>query len=146
MAEIANRFRKILRTVFRGIRVSAISLILQACFSVAYGPPNPSAAYGPPPPKEKDSISGTVISKETGKPIPGIKVSVEETESYKLTDNNGNFEIILPRKNYYLLKIQDIDGPANGGLFKIQAKFVRGEEINSPIVINMEADTGTAGN
>jgi len=144
MANISNRFRKILRTVFRGISLSSVSLILQACFSVAYGPPNPSpAAYGPPPPIAQDSISGTVIAKETGKPIPGIKVSVEETDSYKLTDNNGIFDFTVPGNNYYIIRIEDIDGPANGGLFKKQTIIVRKDDINKPLSISMDADTGT---
>jgi hypothetical protein len=142
MKKISDRFRKILRKVFYGIGVSVISLILQAC----YGPMLESpAAYGMPyPPDDQDkSISGTVKAKETFMPILGIKVSIGEIDSYKLTDNNGNFEFIVPRRNYYSLIIEDIDGQDNGGLFKRQITVVSKDDINKPIYIYMDADTGT---
>jgi len=147
MISITERFRKVLRTVFRGIGVSVISLIIQACYGVMY--PDEPAAYGMPPPAygplpvEEVSISGKVVAKETGKPIFGIQVSVEETELSKRTDENGFFNLIAPIQELYKLKFEDVDGPYNDGLFKQQIFPLKQEETYKYLLIGMDIDTKT---
>jgi hypothetical protein len=141
MKKISDRFRKMLRTVFRGIGVSVISLIIQACYGVL--PPDiNTVAYGPPPP-QNNRIRGTVKANETGKPINGIKVSAEEIDSYVLTDKDGYFYLTVPTQEEYILKIEDIDGPANDGTFKQQTITVYRDNINEYLLISMKEDTGT---
>jgi hypothetical protein len=145
MADITNRFRKILRTVFRGIGVSVVSLILQACYGVMYPDDNgPSGAYGMPPPETITSIYGRVTARNTGDPIFGIQVSVEETEYNKRTDENGWFYFFdIPIQEKYKLKFEDIDGPANGGLFKGQTWTLKESGTHSNLLVAMDLDTET---
>jgi hypothetical protein len=145
MINITGRFRKVLRTVLRGVGVSVVSLILQACYGVmypdepvAYGMPAP--AYGMPPDL---SISGKVVAKETGKPIFGIQVSVEETELMERTDKNGNFYLYAPIQETYKLKFEDVDGPYNDGYFKQQIWTLKQEDTYRTLLIGMDEDTVT---
>jgi len=130
MISITERCRKILRTIFRGIGVSAVSLIIQAC-------------YGVMPPEEESSISGKVVAKETGKPILGIQVSVEETEYWERTDKNGYFSFWVPIQEVYVLKFEDIDGPYNDGLFKQQIWTLKQDDIYKILLIGMDEDKET---
>jgi len=146
MINITDRFRKILRTVFRGIGVSVISLILQACYGVmypdepvAYGMPAP--AYGPEPPPREITIYGKVTAKETGEPIFGILVTVEETELLERTGLNGFFYLTLPVQEEYKIKFEDTDGPYNGGLFKQQTWTLKQEDTYKYLLIGMDIDT-----
>jgi len=126
MKNIADRGRKILSRVFRVISVSAASLILQACYGilppdeqqVMYGMPAP--AYGMPPPYENQetSIRGTVVSKKTGQPIFGIKVSIEGTEYSTRTNLDGYFYLWVKIQDVYNIKFEDVDGPYNDGEFQ----------------------------
>jgi hypothetical protein len=144
MVDITNRFRKILRTVLRGVGVSVVSLILQACYGVMYpddiGKGNgPSGAYGMPPPETTTSIYGRVTAKNTGDPIFGIQVSVEETEYNKRTDENGWFSFFgIPIQEIYKLKFEDVDGPANGGLFKEQTWTLKESGTHSNLLVAMD--------
>jgi len=150
MINITDRFRKILRTVFRGIGVSVISLILQACYGVmypdepggAYGMPAP--AYGPEPPREI-TIYGKVTAKETGEPIFGIQVTVEETELLERTGLNGNFYLQVPIQEVYKIKFEDVDGPYNDGLFKQQTWTLKQEDTYKYLLIGMDLDTEANG-
>jgi len=147
MIKISERCRKILRTVFRGIGVSVISLILQACYGVmypdepggAYGMPAP--AYGPEPPNRETLIYGKVTAKNTGDPIFGIKVSIEETEYNKKTNENGLFYFSLPIQEIYKVKFEDVDGPDNGGLFKEQTWTLKENDTHTNLLVAMDLDT-----
>jgi hypothetical protein len=146
MMNITNRFRKILRTVFRGIGVSVVSLILQACYGVIYPDDDgPGGAYGMPPPAYgmpyDVSINGKVVAKETGNPIFRIQVSVEETEYSERTDPNGNFYLYVPSQKEYKLKFEDVDGPDNGGQFKRQTWTIKYEDTYRDILVGMDIDT-----
>jgi hypothetical protein len=146
MINITNRFRKVLRTVLRGIGVSVVSLILQACYGVMY-PDEPGGAYGMPapaygmPPNEEVSIFGNVIAKETGKPIFGIQVSVEETEVLERTDKNGAFYFQVPLQEEYKIKFKDVDGPYNDGLFKQQTWTLKKDYAYRNLLVPMDIDT-----
>jgi len=143
---VTERCRKILSTVFRGIGVSVVSLVIQACYGVI-PPDEPYAEYGMPapaygmPPYEETSIYGKVVAKETGKPIFGIQVSVEETDLQERTDKNGRFSLYAPIREVYKLKFEDVDGPYNDGLFKEQTWTLKRDDTYTTLLIGMDIDT-----
>jgi len=131
MKKLTARSRKILSRIFRVISVSAASLILPACY----------AAYGMPP-SDVSIIRGNVVSKGTREPIPGIKVFIEETEVGDYTGERGDFYFNVETiQDSYKLKVEDIDGPANGGTFKERTLTLMKEHY--PLSIEMELDTET---
>ncbi|MDR2716970.1 MAG: carboxypeptidase-like regulatory domain-containing protein [Treponema sp.] len=146
MMKISERFRKVLRMVFRGIGVSVVSLIIQACYGIL-PPDEPGAAYGMPapaygmPPEISTSISGRVRAAKTQEPIIGIHVSIEETEYWERTDKSGYFSFWIPVQDEYKLKFEDVDGPYNGGLFKEQTWKLKQNDTYSTLLISMELDT-----
>jgi len=112
MKKLSEKGRKALRMIFRGLGVTAVSLIFQAC-------------YGPPPDMGNDVvIHGSVKSKTTNAPIQGINVSIEGTDIQYPTSSSGYFSIYLPRQNTYTVNFEDVDGSGNGGLFKSHSKTV----------------------
>jgi len=143
MLNITERCRKVLRTVFRGIGVSVVSLVLQACYGVMY--PDEPAAYGMPPPAygmpPNTYIYGKVTASNTGDPIFGIKVSSEENDDWEYTDKYGRFDFQLPVKETYKLKFEDVDGPYHGGFFKEKSLTLKDENTNNPLLIAMDLDT-----
>jgi len=141
MKALVNRGRKILSNILRAISVSVASLILQACYGII--PPDEPAEYGMPPPEygppiNETSIYGKVQSKETGEPIFGIKVSIEGTEYWKRTDEDGRFYIYLPVREKYKLKFEDVDGTYNGGLFKDQTFTLNQNDTYYNLLIGMD--------
>jgi hypothetical protein len=135
MKQISDRFRKILRTVFRGIGVSVVSLIIQACYGVL--PPDVgTVAYGMPPPK----VNGKVKKEGTETAIQGIKVSDEDSGNYALTDKDGYFYIFVNERESYKINIEDIDGEANGGKFKQKTLTLNKNQIND-LSIGLDPDT-----
>ena len=137
MKKITDRGRKILSRLFRVISVSAASLILQACYGMML-PDEPGGAYGMPP---STSIRGKVSSNKTGEPIPGIKVSIDEATGY-YTNTEGYFNIwSLPIMAEYKIKLEDVDGSENGGLFKEQTLTLKKDDTDSLLLIVMELDS-----
>jgi hypothetical protein len=147
MMKISERCRKILRNVFRGIGVSVVSLIIQACYGIL--PPDEPCEYGMPYPEygmpvnQETSIYGKVVAKETGKPIFGIEVSIEETEYCKRTYEDGYFNFLVPVQIEYKLKFKDVDGPYNDGLFKEQIWTLKQNDTNKTLLIGMDLETET---
>jgi putative lipoprotein (rSAM/lipoprotein system) len=150
MINISERCRKVLRTVFRGIGVSVVSLIIQACYGIL--PPDTiECEYGMPAEcNQETSIYGKVVSKETGKPIFGIQVSIENIEETKKTKKNGywdrtdkygNFSLWPPTQKVYKLKFKDVDGQYNGGLFKEQTWTLKQNDTDNSLLIGMDLDT-----
>ena len=139
MMKTFERGRRILRKVLCGMSISVASLILQACYGIMF--PDGPAEYGPPPPQKGTSIYGKVVAKETGKPIFGIQVSVEETEYLERTDKYGYFSFWVPIKEVYQLKIEDVDGPYNDGLFKAQTWKLTQDDTYKTLLIGMDIDT-----
>jgi len=141
MKTIADRGRKILSRFFRVISVSAASLILQACYGMML-PDEPSGAYGMPAPAygmpSSTSISGKVISNEDEEPIPAIQVSIEGTEYWEYTNKYGRFDFWgVPIKDVYIIKIEDVDGPAHGQ-FKTQTLTITKDDVPNLQPIRME--------
>ena len=140
--KIFERGRKILRMIFRGMSVSVVSLILQACYDTM-PPDEQGGAYGMPPPRKETSIYGQVVAKETEKPIFGIKISVEKTEYWDYTNKDGWFYFWLPIREDYKLKFEDVDGSYHGGLFKEQTLTLNQGNTYYDLLISMDIDTGT---
>jgi len=133
-----ERFRKVLRTVFGCIGVSAASLIIQAC----YGPPpsrRGSAEYGTPYPP-RTHIHGRVKANETDKPILGIKVSVDKVGSYAYTAEGGVFDLYVPAQEEYILRFKDIDGKDNSGLFKEITLTLNKDKTEDTLLVDMVED------
>jgi hypothetical protein len=126
MKKLSEKSRRVLRAIYRTFGVTAVSFIFQAC-------------YGIPLDRGDDvAIRGSVKSKKTDKPISGIMVSIDENTVFSdLTDSDGYFIIFLPRKDYYTVKFEDIDGMDNDGLFKQHITTVQGE---SPLQVYLEED------
>lgn len=125
--------------IFRGISVSAVLLILQACGILFPDEPPPST-----------TIQGKVSANETRSPIPGIKVSIEETGYLGYTDADGAFKFEkVPINGDYKIKLEDVDGDANGGLFKEKTLTLKKGDYdgtnafstNPFILIDMDLDT-----
>jgi len=131
MIKLSEKTRRVLRAVYRGLGVTAVSFIFQAC----YGPP-PDGGYDIP-------VRGMVKSKKTDAPISGIKVSADYSSYHKLTDTDGEFYILVPRapiQDHYTVKIkfEDVDGQENGGLFK--KKEITLSENNPYLDVELEED------
>ena len=95
--------------IYRGLGITAVSLIFQACYGMPYDGGDDVV------------IHGSVRAKETSKPIQDIRVSIANTTFDDFTDftnSEGYFYVYVPRQASYTVKFEDIDGPQNGGLFK----------------------------
>lgn len=74
-------------------------------------------------------IKGKVLDSETGKPVPGIKVSHREYEGAQsiLTKNDGTFllqDSDFPQDTLHI-HFKDIDGTDNGGQYDDQEVTVK---------------------
>jgi len=125
MKKFSEKGRRVLRTIFRGLGVTAVSFIFQAC-------------YGPP--MEDVTVYGSVKSKTTNDPIEGIRVSVEEPNFQYLTRSDGNFSVLLPRQDTYTFTFEDPDGPENGGDFKQRSITVGTHDGESHVNIQVELE------
>lgn len=59
-------------------------------------------------------IEGKVVSKSSGKPIKGIKVAIDNSVQYQVTDENGNFSIYTEKTDSLKVLFEDIDSTQNG--------------------------------
>ena len=117
MKNFELKSRKLLRSIFGGISLTAVAFTFQAC-------------YGTPSDFGYDiKITGTVKSKTTKLPVKGIKVSCPNNPAYKITDEKGNFSFFTfiddsrfpdDSTSAYLpagsipISFSDIDGAENG--------------------------------
>jgi len=127
MIKLSEKSRRVLRTIYRGLGVTAVSLVFQAC----YGPVMPDEVY----------IYGSVQSQETNAPIKGIKVSVEDANDHSFTNSNGEYSLYLPIQDSYTVKFEDVDGIENGGLFKqhtADVSFI--EDTYAELNVELKAD------
>ena len=112
---LSEKSRKLLKMVYRGLGVSAITLALNGCWGgyVMYGP---KPMYGVPDPDRLDDveITGIIHDQYTHVPIPGIKVSVQGLEAHTLSYGGGRFYLYVPEREVYQLKFEDVDGIENG--------------------------------
>ena len=106
MKHFTQKTRKLLRAIYMTVGAGVVSLVFQAC-------------YGVPP----AVINGEVLDGNTKKPIPGIKVSPEDSGDYhEITDSNGKFSMYLYNSTIVLI-FEDIDGPLNGSYQQKTVKF-----------------------
>jgi len=147
--KLSEKSRKVLRAIYRGLGAAAAALLFQACESdtyyVMYGPA-PAPEYGMPPYlTENLLIRGSVKSKTTSKPIPGIAIWIKDVTVYStiMTDMEGSFYIYVPKQNNYTIVVSDVDGGENGGVFKqrtINLTMKQCEALaESPLVIELES-------
>lgn len=91
-----------LRTIYGALSFSTALFIFQAC-------------YGTPMDLGMDVlIKGSVKSKETNQPIPGIKVSLQNYPQYGITDGEGKFWLYATMDCSYKLRFEDVDSAQNG--------------------------------
>ena len=122
MKKIKLKSRRLLRTIFGCVSLTAVAFVFQAC-------------YGPGPDRSYDvKFTGIVKAKDTNLPIKGIKVTVYDRDSniFGITDENGNFDFYanICDCDYYnyedgmhytpdsvRVHFQDIDSLENGYFF-----------------------------
>ena len=116
MKKIELKSRKLLRTIFGSVSLTAMAFVFQACYGTG------------PDPYYDVKMTGTVKSKTTNLPIKGIKVTVNNEYNHGITDENGKFDFYasVPRDDfddYYYsdspsdsvrVNFLDVDGIKNG--------------------------------
>ena len=148
--KLSEKSRKLLRVIYRSLGVAAAALLFQACGSDEYYNmygPLPAPEYGPGPPYYTDNllIRGSVKSKKTGNPIPGIAIWIKDVTVYSviLTDFEGSFYIYVPKQDNYTIVISDVDGGENGGAFRqrtINLTMKQCEALaESPLIVELES-------
>ena len=125
MIIFTEKRRKLLRNIYRGLGVSALALLFQACYGMG------------PDGYDDCTIRGRVLSKTGNAPIPGIKVSVKDLDHQCKTDGNGYFYIYVPDQPEYKIKFEDVDGSENG-LFKQHKMKIALENLSSSLEIYLE--------
>jgi hypothetical protein len=107
MRKIELKSRKLLRTIFGSISLTAMVFIFQAC-------------YGMRGDFYEVKFTGTVTSKTTSLPVKGIKVAISEGINHAFTDENGKFDFYASISDRYdspngiNINFLDIDGIENG--------------------------------
>ena len=144
MIKLSDKSRKILRAIYRGLGVTAITLAVNSCEII---PPYQSwDEYGPGPDinREEILIRGQVKSKRTGEMIKGIAMYIEGIYNYPSMIYTGDFYFFVPVRNNYTIIFTDIDGEANGGKFKQYTLNLTREEAeairDNPLIIELEEE------
>ena len=158
MVKLSQKSRKIPGRVFWGLVVIAVFLLLQACGGTPSAASPSGAAHSIAAPSDDAHpgaalsvalpstvpgdifIHGSVRSRNTGTPIHGIKVSLDEGDYEELTTNSGRFYIYPHSRDAYTLIFEDIDGTENGGLFKRYTQRITLDEAGSPLIIYLDED------
>ncbi len=93
---------RLFRKLLGGLSLTSALFIFQAC-------------YGTPQDMEPDvQLEGKVVSRTSGLPIKGIRVTLELLDQNDTTDENGNFSIYTQFANSYKLIFEDVDSALNG--------------------------------
>jgi len=117
-----NHFQKIIR----GLSLTSVMFVFQAC-------------YGTPQDLGYDVyLSGVVTSAVTGKPIEGIKVSVENTSQYELTDSVGTFNMYVPKLKNYKVVFEDVDSISQGSFVSKDTTLI---SANNSIQVNIALES-----
>ena len=99
-------------------------------------------------------IRGTVLSKGTGEPVPGVRVSVYSADGgadrygntlflygfQALSDNDGQFYIQVPERDSYFIYFSDAND-----LFQRKEMRVTADEIKHSLKVDLEQRTGKDG-
>lgn len=90
------------RNLIGGLSFTTMLFIFQAC-------------YGTPQDIGYDVlIEGKVLSKTSGQPIKGIKVTPISDMQYQFTDEAGKFSFYTLYQNVIELRFEDVDSTQNG--------------------------------
>lgn len=90
------------RKLIGGLSFTSALFIFQAC-------------YGTPQDMEPDvQLEGKVVSRTSGLPVKGIRVTLDLLDQIDTTDENGNFSIYTQFANSYKLIFEDVDSELNG--------------------------------
>ncbi len=94
------------KNLLKGFCLTSAAFVFQAC-------------YGTPQDFGYDLlIEGKVISKNTGLPVEGIKVSVANEIQYAFSDSAGNFSFYTELRDSIKLTFEDVDASANKNFVK----------------------------
>ena len=144
MSELSQFCRRLLRKIYQGLGITAVSFAVQAC----NGAPGSyiiiddvtPVEYGMPPSLEDDFlIRGSVQSKKTNAQIPGIKVSVGDT-IFDYTNNDGSFSIYVPKQDNYTITFEDVDSKENRGSYKKHSINITAIESEASLNVDLEED------
>ena len=143
--KLSQKSRKVLRAIYSGLGLMATSFLFPACMygmPVMYGMPAPE--YGPPYYTENLLFRGSVKSKKTGSPIPGIAIWIKDVTVYSayMTDFDGSFYFYVPKQDNYTIVFSDVDSGENGGLYKqltINLTMKQCEALaESPLIVELD--------
>ena len=110
------------RKIIQGLSLTSVMFVFQAC-------------YGTPQDFGNDiNISGIVTSFATGKPIKGIKITIENSSQFQLTDSEGKFVMYVPKMDSYNINFEDIDSISNGSFAIKDTTLIT---VNNSIYLNM---------
>ncbi len=85
---------KYLRKIIQGFSLTAMAFVFQAC-------------YGPPQDFRSNKFIEGIVKDEAGNPIQNIKISLDETERYTITDTEGKFYTHVQPASEYKIHIED---------------------------------------
>ena len=95
-----------IRNIVGGLSFTTALFVFQAC-------------YGTPQDFGYDSlVEGKVVSRTTGNPIQGIKVSINHQMQYSKTNDKGEFSFYTIKSDKVQISFEDIDGAENGSFVK----------------------------
>ena len=80
MKKIKLKSRRLLRTIFGCVSLTAVAFVFQACYGI-----KEDCFYDV-------KFTGTVKAKDTNLPIKGIKVAINDKVNFGITDENGKFD------------------------------------------------------
>jgi hypothetical protein len=117
--------RRVMRKIYGGLSLTTLLFIFQAC-------------YGSPEDLSDDVvIRGIVISGKTEQPIPRIKVTIDNQPQFRMTDNNGKFQIYASLSSEYKIKFEDID-LTNGGTFLVKDTVLKTVDGSTYLKISLD--------
>ena len=97
--------RSWIRNIVGGLSFTTALFVFQAC-------------YGTPQDFGLDSfVEGKVVSKTSGEPIKGIKVSSDQFQ-HVVTNDKGEFSFYTIKSDKVPISFEDIDGAENGSFVK----------------------------
>jgi len=144
MIKLSEKSRRVLRAIYRGLGVTAVSVLFYGCPDNGGG----WAAYGMPPGPEYQQIlfHGLVRCKDTKDPIRGIVIYIDDVTTYyhPTTGTLGTFSFYVLEKDNYTVILTDVDGEANGGSFKqlrVNLTKEQLEDTETPLIFEMEKET-----
>ena len=113
------------RNLIGGLSFTSMLFIFQAC-------------YGTPQDVGYDVlVEGKVLSKTSGLPIKGIKVSPVNGTQYEYTDEAGKFSFYTLYENVIELRCEDVDSTANGEFLTRDTTL---KNINDSVYVTISLD------